>query len=229
MSRLTKIAKHNAHWGALMGYDWMVETPSLIFTEMDESESIGKKDDVECLIKRDNGNELHSFLLENKVLTAFPVLKPSSYQGLRCHSYSDWDEFCVERSIDLEVPVIGKVTTFAADTWRNCKNHNKDAQSKYGISAYVYRLYRSAGKFEFEQDLESDDNGTSYQFDGATLKNITPAESFYHLGWFADICFEKDGEELSFRVWIHKKNIDSPPVEGDNFSGSLWLQSSLED
>ncbi|KAB2814250.1 hypothetical protein [Phaeocystidibacter luteus] len=230
MKEESSLARHNAHWAALMGYDWMIETPSLIFNEMDDSETVSVMNDIEWLLKEDAGNQLHSFLYKNKVLSAYPVLKAAYFVVSRPLQRIFWNNNQIERSLLIDFPGLGEIRAFCNDCWENGDALTLDQEHKVGLSALMYRMYRdNASGFSLNSIDSKDDDYTSYEFSGAVLTNIAPAESFYHKGWFADLNFEGISDaDQKIRIWIHKKNIDSPPQEGVKYSGELWLQCSFK-
>ncbi|NVK04374.1 MAG: hypothetical protein HWD92_06100 [Flavobacteriia bacterium] len=228
LSALSNISKHNDHWGAVMGYDWMVETPSLIFTEIDDSESIGVIEDIECLTKAQNGAEIRAFLFKNKLITAFPVLNSSHYTNVKCSAISDWNSFPIERTVQVTLPNQSILSAFCVDSWNNKSTYQPNADVKLGFSAFPYRMSQSSDEFSLKPMDEYDDEGTSYEFSGGQLSDIEPAETFYHLGWFANLNFPEESDLPPIRVWIHKKNIEGTPNSEARYSGTFWLQCSLE-
>lgn len=206
----------------------MIETPSLIFTEMDESESMEIRQDVEWLLGTSDDMGLHSFLLKNRILSSFPALKPNKFTLLECTKVIDWDDYGIEKLVELNIPKIGKVKTFCTDSWKNASDYKKGEQIEIGISALAYNLRPEEASSHWESNESKEDGGTSYSITGCILSNIRPAECFFHLGWFADIKLKDFGEETpSMRIWIHKKNIKGEPQEGITYSGDIWIQSSL--
>lgn len=229
LSALTNISRHNAHWGGLLGFDWMIETPSLIFTEIDDSESLGEYDEIECLFKESDAAEIRSFLYNNKLLTAFPVLQPNSYTQARCAFVEHWEGSRVERSITLDFEEGTRLSAFCTDGWQYAGSYKEDKELHIGLSALPYRLSVSNDAFFWNISEEHDDHSSSYNFSGAELYDIESGECFYHIGWFASLRFPEKPNFPPIRIWIHKKNIDSPPKEGQMYGGSLWLQCALSD
>ncbi|NVK27196.1 MAG: hypothetical protein HWE14_04075 [Flavobacteriia bacterium] len=230
MKEESSLARHNAHWAALMGYDWMIETPSLIFNEMDESETVSILNDIEWLLKEDAGNQLHSFLYKNKVLSAYPVLQAAYFTLTRPLQRVFWNGNQIERSLLIDFPGLGEIRAFCNNCWERGDGPALNQEHHVGLSGLTYRMYQDENSgFSLNSIDSKDDDFTSYEFSGARLSNIVSAESFYHKGWFADLEFDGiSSPDHRIRIWIHKKNIDSAPVEGVKYSGELWLQCSFK-
>lgn len=222
-------ATHDAHWGAMMGFDWMFETPSLLFNEVDESKTVDTIDNLEYLEKVQGPLKLCTFLDNNHHLLSFPHLTSDHCVNAVLNRVLYWNKHKVESTTTIDVENYGELNTFCVNTW-NLPSGNGDDKVKACLSALVYELKTTQSTAEFASIESKDDNRTSYSFSGATLTDIESCELFYHKGWLATIHLEfEDKRELKFKIWIHKKNTDTPPEEGVLYKGALWLQSSFEE
>lgn len=214
----------------MMGHDWMFETPSLLFNEVDESEVVHILNDLELLCKSDKDMSLFSFVRGKHLLTSFPCLTPDRYTRMSAVSYRNWNDGELERTVVLHHPAIGPLATFSSDAWLKTPQYDRKEDMYVGLSAFVYTLRPVQSTAVITPLTDRHDDGTSYFFSGAVLENIRKEECFYHLGWIADMAIDmENGESLNIKVWIHKKNSELPPEPGILYEGELWLQSRLED
>ncbi|GGH73044.1 MAG: hypothetical protein EP346_06135 [Bacteroidetes bacterium] len=222
-------ANHDAHWTAMMGFDWMLETPSLLFNELDESESVEFRDGFERLQKIDGALCLHSFLKQNHFITSYPSICPSHPLKCDLREVTTWNDKKIEHTIHLDIPNFGELSAFCPDYWWRSNEYKKHVV-ELGLAGMVYQVKPEQKTCRVARLREKNDDGTSYIFTGATLDNIEPAESFYHKGWLATMeLHPEDTSPLIVRVWIHKKNIPTPPETGILYSGEIWLHASLLD
>ncbi len=225
MQETSLLSRHRDHWSALFGHDWMSETPSIIFTEIDESELKEERGDTEWLINRNGKNALHSFIRKNRLITAYPSVEPIHFEEFNLLQVDEWSPSSIEHTVHLEHNGM-PLRTFCKNVWEMAEGCEL-GPIKLGLSGLVYRLTPSTSKKGSIKNVDGrNDDLTSYEFEGGILRNVEKAESFYHLGWFADL--DILGSEFPpIRIWIHKKNAHSAPVEGDVYEGEFWLQSCL--
>lgn len=222
------IANHDAHWGAMMGFDWMLETPSLLFNELDESESIDITHGIERLENRSGEMTLHSFLRENHFLTCYPSVRPNLGYGCHIHEIANWNNSDVEHDITLSVEGFGDLRAFASDFHWNVNAYRQNPNHILGFSGMTIELkpeQKEASVFLEDGSSETKDNLIA--FTGGVLTNIEPAVCFYHKGWMANLTLESKEGELTLRLWIHKKNTELPPEEGILYTGKIWIQCAL--
>ncbi len=203
----------------------MIETPSIIFTEIDESELKEDRNGTEWLVNKNGENELHSFIQDNRLLTAYPCIEPNKFYTFQLQGIQEWSASSIEHTAALQYDELS-IRAFCKNIW-DVKAKCELGEKQLGLSGLVYRIAPSDHHSSHLQNVEGrNDDDTSCIFNGVTLKNIEKAESFYHLGWYADMEF-KGIKIPPVRVWIHKKNIDSPPEEGHVYQGEMWLQAKL--
>lgn len=219
--------KHDAHWGAVMGFDWMFETPSLLFNELDESELIETRDGIEFLQRTWGDFALKSFITKKRLISSTFTLTPlQPGHNLPLLEVRSWQSE-VEGAITLEHPLCNPLRTYFNDFWKDSESLESGKDLSVGLSGFIYRLETDQSEPKLESLNSKEDDQTSYQFRGALLTDIEQKERFYHLGWTALLTLDHPIHPLNIRIWVHKKNCPIPPEEGVLYKGELWLQSSL--
>lgn len=216
---------HDLHWSALLGFDWMLETPSLIVHEIDESDFVECLQGFDHLLSKSGTLELHSVLLNNQLLTTFPKHTQAYPSDGNFKEFSPWNSEKIEQRALISWENGFELMTYCSDAFWNYSLYS--SFPKVGLSAFIYTIRPEQSSATLTPLSNKKDGLTSYSFSGTTLSEIESVESFYHKGWIANMeILLPNYVLLNIRIWIHRKNAATPPEEGILYSGELWLHSS---
>lgn len=214
-------SSHDHHWSALFGFDWMFETPSLLFSELDDSYLYkGINDEVE-LLRTEGKHIIIQSLVKKGDFYNYPYILdewmlPIEFSNTEINPWVDHE---VEESY-VSAEVKGQQFTFYLSDYPEFPEHYQSCeQNKFMFGGLIHELVLADTPFTRANAFNDE---TTRLFENLEIVSFIEEQCFYHKGYFILL----NSPDLGLiPAWLHAKNKNVDLQTGLKVDAFIWLQA----